>query len=70
MKTNLDGVLRTQWSCEHCHTVFEGVSPPNDCDVCGSTKFDNALDLASKGVLPVPTRGRVLNGPHAHSKPS
>ncbi len=68
MKTNLDDVLREEWSCEHCRTLYSGVNPPNECDVCGHTLFDNSLDLAAnEGVLPVPTRSAMLQGARTHS---
>ena len=61
MKTTHDSVLREEWYCEHCHTVSTGVNPPNECDVCGSTKFDNGLDLAASGSpLPLPTRDATI----------
>lgn len=57
----MDDVLRDEWYCEHCRHVFNGVNPPNECDVCGHTLFDNGLDLVSEGLpLPLPTRDATI----------
>lgn len=58
--TNAD-VLAEEWYCEDCHEVHIGVNPPAICDICGSTLFENGLDVAGEGrPLPVRTRAAIL----------
>lgn len=60
-RTNADDTLKREWYCEGCSHVFEGVDPPNECDVCGGTKFENGLDIACEGrPLPAPNRPATL----------
>lgn len=61
--TNMNGLLEREWYCEHCHHVFEGANPPNECEVCGSVSFENGLDIVGEGrALPVPSRPAILVG--------
>lgn len=63
VKTTHDDVLKHEWYCEHCKTMYAGVNPPNDCDVCGHVLFENGLDIAASGApLPLPKRDATILG--------
>jgi rubrerythrin len=33
------------WQCEGCGLVWEGVNPPDKCDMCDHEYFENMADL-------------------------
>lgn len=36
---------RAFWVCEKCHSVVEGVNPPDECGYCGYEYHDNMYDI-------------------------
>jgi rubrerythrin len=40
--------LNHVWICEDCATVFEGVDPPDECNVCAHKYFANLQDMVDE----------------------
>ncbi len=38
------------WVCEDCGTYHEGQNPPDNCEHCGWTYFDNQHDMDARAA--------------------
>jgi rubrerythrin len=43
--------LKELWGCEGCGCVFQGVSPPDRCEVCEHEFFESVFDAAREAEL-------------------
>lgn len=37
------------WACEGCGAMWEGVSPPDACNVCTHEYFESVADILTEG---------------------